>query len=448
MIFSENEIQKIINGSFSLYFAEVTLRQKCDDPIVYHGPGKLFYTDDGKLSIELFCLNQNEKESSENHDRKLDQISNYKPGQLIPTEHYFDLDATDISGRQWHAENIWFPRIACSGTMGEIIVFEIQEYILYQKNRQTEKEPNLIFYVNGKFNLPWNKYQKKERSWSLNICELEFENFSFYAENFDDNFMIVKLSSYEPEKLTKNHKELSRLFLEALRIATGRFIQPVLCIENFGQKQTVRIQSRKRNLEAKSIQPPFHCPYLSNEDFSKFIVCYLSFIKKPLSLLYQHWFKILDIQGNEFENLALVLTTSIEGILREYFNEYGLPEKDFVEKIAKTKNIIRDAQNIPEEIKSRIKSSLGQIKNFSAPNALRKLQEVNVISKEMTASWRKLRNKVAHGNSLELESNDNDLTVAQNLDCLTIFYILLLKTIKYNGKFINYSKENWPEESL
>lgn len=448
MIFSEKEIQEIINGRFSLYFAEATLRQKCDDPIVYHGPGKLFYTDEGKLSIELFCLNQNEKESSENRDRKLDQISNYKPGQLIPREHYFDLDATDISGQQWHAENIWFPRIACSGSMGEIIVFEIQEYILYQKNRQTEKEPNLIFYVNGKFNLPWNKYQQKENSCSLNICELEFENFSFYAENFDDNFMIVKLSSYEPEKLTKNHKELSRLFLEALRIATGRFIQPVLCIENFDQKQTVRIQSRKKTIETKSIKLPLYHTHPDSRSFSEFIKCYLAYQEEPLSMLYRYWFKILDVQENHFENLALVLTTSIEGILREYFNESGLPEQDFVEKSDKTKNIISDAQNIPEEIKGRIKSSLGQIKTFSASNALRKLQEINVISQDMRTSWGNLRNKVAHGNSLELESNDNDLTVAQNLDCLTIFYILLLKTIKYNGKFINYSKENWPEEFL
>lgn len=448
MIFSEKEIQEIINGSFSLYFAEATLRQKCDDPIVYHGPGKLFYTDEGKLSIELFCLNLNEKESSKNHDRKLDQISNYKPGQLIPTEHYFDLDATDISGKQWHAENIWFPRTACSGTMGEIIVFEIQEYILYQKNRWTEKEPNLIFYINGKFNLPWNKYQKKENSWSLNICELEFENFLFYAEYFDDSFMIVKLSLGKPEKLTKNHKKLSRLFLEALRIATGRFIQPILCIENFGQKQTVRIQSRKKTIETKSIKSPLHHTHPDSGSFSEFIKCYLTYQKEPLSILYRYWFKILDVQGNHFENLALVLTTSIEGIVRKYFNKSGLPDKDFIEKIDKTKNIIHDAQNIPEDIKSRIKSSLGHIKNFSAPNALRKLEKANVISKDMRASWGNLRNKVAHGNSLELENNDNDLTVAQNLDCLTIFYILLLKTIKYNGKFINYSKENWPEESL
>ncbi|OYV45396.1 MAG: hypothetical protein B7X10_05800, partial [Burkholderiales bacterium 21-58-4] len=38
---------------------------------------------------------------------EMDRMSNWVPGEIIPDDEFYNLDATDISGTTWHSKNIY-----------------------------------------------------------------------------------------------------------------------------------------------------------------------------------------------------------------------------------------------------------------------------------------------------------------------------------------------------
>ena len=443
MAFLEGDVRNIIAGKFLLDLTEVTLQQKCADPITYRGTGTVFYDEEGRLSLRMICTYQNEKEKYDNFVRSREIGDRYKSWQLMPDEKYFQLDAVDIYGKRWKAERLFIKESTRHGKLKELIIFVIED-ITHQEKCKEEENFNVRFYAKGELGFPTYIDYKSDGTQYTDIGKFSSNNISFYPEKFNNDSLFVMASLGE----AISHENAGRMFIEALRIASGRFIQPLLYIEEYKGKRTIRIQLRKDLIERKKISPPIKCDSMGERKYlSLFVTSYLSSRIEPISPLYRCWYKILDSKGNHFETEALVLTTAIEGVLREYFEQYGKPDAKDKEVISNAKLKIKKIL-LPQDIKGRIISSIGNMASFSASRALRQLANKRLLDEEMPITWNDLRNKLAHGNSVEFEKNGSQETWMQQWTCLTIFYILLLKTINYPGKFINYAKSDRPEEDM
>lgn len=442
MAFLESDASNIIAGKFLLDLTEVTLQQKCADPITYRGTGTVFYDDEGQLSLRMICTYQNEKEANDNFFRLRERGDRCKSWQLMPDDEYFKLDAVDIYGKRWKAEHLFIKEPTRSGWLKELIIFVIED-ITHQEKCKEEENFKVRFYTKSKLGFPTYINHNSDGTQYTDIGEFSSNNISFYPEKFNDDSLFVRASLGE----AISHENAGRMLIEALRIVSGRFIQPLLYIEEYKGKRTIRIQSRKDLMERKKISPPINCG--SGEErkcLSLFIASYLSSRIEPVSLLYQYWFRVLDSHRNHFESEALILTAVIEGVLREYFRLWGEPSEAYKKEAEEAKCVIKNV-SLPRNIRDRILSLIGN-SDFSASRAFRKLVDSGILEKKMHTIWNNLRNKGAHGNSMEFEENGIQKTSDQIWVCLAIFYILLMRAINYTGKFINYAKPDWPEENM
>jgi hypothetical protein len=436
MRFSSTELENIAKGDYSFDFINITLTQMTEEsPLVYSGSGSVFFDEDGVLQLKMYHVFENKEQA---HSALKEIFKNPILGEIIPKEDYFSMKAYDLEGNEWNALRLWLSRH--SSQSGQVITAKIWEISNSEAIEKTEKL-ELRFIAKGKLDFPWNSFAESNGFESLSLCEIESNYFSWTAQKLNNDITDIR-ACFEQNDVNKLY---SKLFLESLSIALGKYIHPVIWIEAVNGKKLTTINSRSQHFESKSTLPPIPKTSRESEHIAMFIENYLNVIDKPNSPMFGYWWRILDSDKSNVENKALILTTAIEGFLEQYFNEFGKPDAEFAEQAKQAKEIVEQL-TIGDRAKNRLLSSLNNANDFTVKNALHKLQEKNIVTADMIKIWGKLRNKYAHPKQLKYDNKKFRVTVDRTHVCIGIFYILLLSKLNYTGMFINYSKTGWPEE--
>ncbi len=437
MNFNLETIEKFLSNTFEIDCIDICLTQKIDnEPIVYTGPGTIYQDEHGTLQLKLYSkINDIKKELSH-------QFKHHTPGKIIADDNYFTLKAIDMSGTEWVSDNIWVSANVSLNVNGQVIKSRLGEIETIEDGSTNEKN-YLFIIIPGKYEIPCNeKEDLPGGGWHLNRSVFSANNINFEFRKLD-NCLIINANS-EPDFLTENtHVRI----LEALSIIMGLTIRSVVFKNTQQNRAVLKIKSVSNSYSNKNFPQPFnHSTPGDFQSFSNFFDKYLATIDASFSDLFGFWHKINRAWQASIENSSLSLGVAIEGIIRTYFGELGLPDNEITQQADEAKQKLNDIV-IGKRIKERLLSSLGDLlKNKSPKDALYQMAQDGLIKKEMADTWRKLRNKSVHPDNLNEDPRAVQKYINQIYTCIALFYRLLFIIIKYEGSYVDYSEEEWPEK--
>lgn len=442
MNLTEDIIKSISNREFSFDFLEIRLTQmKEDNPRVYNGSGSITFDNDGQLSLKMYHIYLDPNEYIEEFRYFLG--NNHVPGQIISKENFFEMNATDVTGNSWKADYLSLSGNINMPSNGRIITSKVNSIIT---TSETARSSNFkaILYTHSEFDYPTNTGGNKQDFIAHDRCHIKQDGFDCNIRKIDEGLIEIK-SSLENSFANESSSDV---LIEALSISAGRYIHPLIKVTQSSQLQKIAVYSHNKKLESKAITPPFPTKKPNHTiDLANFIFLYLISFNDAKSSFFSYWYRILDASNSEIENQALIVTTSIEGVLKTYFTDYGKPEPETINAADFAVPLIKSLA-IDENIKGRVLSTLGNIKGFTAKNALHNLKNSQKLSKEMVGAWSDLRNKCAHADQLKFDDVEFQKFLDQTFCCIGLFYSLLFLRINYSGSFINYSKYAWPQSVL
>jgi len=440
--FNKETIDKFISNSFEIDCIDIRLTQKKDkDPIKYTGPGTIYQDEHGVLRLKLYSkINDIKKELSH-------QFKHYIPGKIIARDNFFTLKATDMSGNEWVADNIWIYVNASPHIAGLVIKSKLDEIKTIELNKaRSNTEKNYLFIiVPGQYKIPCNKAEVLANGgWLLNRAVFLANEIDFEFKKYDDYLII-----YANAKTENFDKDVYLKLIEALSIFTGFIVRPIVVRNTQKDKKILKIKSVNNSFANKELSPPFkRFSKTEFKSFTCFLEKYLANIEVPFSVLFGFWLKINRAWQAGIENSSLSISVAIEGILKSYFGKLGLPDKKILQQAEEAKKLIEDS-DLGKRIKGRLYGSIGLLKKTSPKGALKQMvQKKKWLNKAMMNEWKELRGKSVH----PVKMNQDPIAIQKYIDqidtCLALFYRLIFIIIKYEGSYIDYSERGWPEKKF
>jgi hypothetical protein len=442
LIFSDKEIASLISNKFELDCIEITMTQQvAEDPLVYSGSGTIYQDDDGNFNLKLYS-------KIPDIEKELNHIFlHLTPGKIIGNEHYFSLSAIDMSGREWRSENIWVSgNVLMMPAAGKVVKSTLREIIhVSMIDHQVVPDESSIFIIApGNFNIPCNEseelpnggFNRNKSTFTVDQIKIELKK--------RENYLVVNLST-----TTDSYDEdISIKLIQALSVVTGQIYRPIIVESSHQQQQTVKLKSVTTNFPNNALPSPVGCTRPSDiKSFSLFIKQYMLLPHKEASELFGFWHKINRTWQVGITCSSLSLVVAIEGILKVYFKEYGLPDKEILEQAKDAKMKIEELK-LEKRIRNRLYGCLGQLKSSTPKNALFEMASKRYFPTFLVDEWVRLRNKSAHADETESDDIEIQKHIDQVYSNLTLLNFLMFLIIGYNGKFINYSANSWPESDF
>lgn len=440
MNFNTETIDKFISNTFEIDCIDITLTQKVDnDPIVYAGPGTIKQNENGILELKLYCkINNINKEMTH-------RFKHHTLGKIISDDNYFNLKAIDMSGVEWTSDNIWVSANVSFPASGQVITSRLRGIETVEEGSKKADKNYLFAVLPGNFEIPCNsKVDLPNGGWRLSRSVFTTNNLEVDL-NKHEKYLIINVNS-KPEFL---NEDTSIKILEALNIILGKIVRPVVIKYTLQESSVLKIKSVPDSFSNKEFPQPFkHSSPADIQSFSCFLEKYLMAIENPYSNLYGFWHKVNRAWQADIENASLSLGVAIEGILSTYFRELGLPDEEITNQANAAIKVL-DGTELGERIKGRLLGSISGLLNNSSPKgALYVLSQNRVFNKSIAKQWVKLRNKSVHPDNLNEDPRAFQKYIDLSYSCIALFYILLLLVIKYDGKYLDYSENGWPEKTL
>ena len=441
MNFNEETIDKFISNSFEIDCIDIRLTQKKDkDPIIYTGPGTIYQDEHGILRLKLYSkINDIKKEFSH-------QLKDYIPGKIITSDDYFTLKATDMSGNEWVADNIWISANMSCSTTSLVIKSKLYEIKTIKSNevRSNSKKNYLFIIVPGQYKIPCNeKEDLPNGGWCLNKAVFSANEIDFEFRKLD-NCLIINANS----KIENLDKDVYLKLIEALSIITGFIVRPVVIKNTQKDIDILKIKSVDNSFAIKELPFPFkHSAPADLKSFNCFLEKYLASTKIPFSDLFGFWHKINRAWQAGIKNSSLSIGVAIEGVLKSYFGKLGLPDKEILQQAEEAKQKIKD-MDLGERIKNRLLGSIGLLKNTSPKGALYQMVQRGLLNNAMKDEWEILRNKSVHPDKMNQDPKVVQTYIDRIYTCITLFYRLIFIIIKYEGSYMDYSEKGWPEKKF
>lgn len=441
MDLNEKKLESLLNNQFEIDCIQIELKQQKDDePIVYSGSGSITQKPDGNLHLKLYhAFNDVTKEL-------MPMLGNTKPGKIIGKENFFSMEAVDMSGNVWTAKDISVSSGFSFPASGKVVESIIRRLIC-QKDREgvVDKCSSFFFLViPGKHQVPCNEWEEnKGGGSSLNTCKLKISDVEIVIKD-RKNCITVRVED-PTGSINASFKER---FIEAISIVFGKLCPVLYSSYSENDSRTTTIKSIPSATPNKSIATPIkHNAPWEVSNFQNFIEKYLNSFKIEHDIFFGYWHKINRSWQGGIESAALTISTAIEGITKNYYSEFGLPDDDIVQQAEEAKSLVKKLE-IGERIKSRIQSSIGQVKSSSPKNALYRLVEEGKIDKDLVDAWVSLRNKSAHADNLDEDIEALQSYIDDVYKCQNLFNVLLLLKINFDGVYQDLSKDGWTDNSL
>lgn len=441
MDLNQEKLESLLSNKFNIDCIQIEFtQQKDDDPIVYLGSGSIFQLEDGNFHLKLYhSFKDFSKEA-------LPSLGNTKPGKLIGKERYFSMKAIDMSGNIWESNDISVSEGFSLPASGKVINTTIRKLSCTQeRSGVADTNTSFLFLVlPGKYRIPSNHWEDLPQGGSsLSICKMQILGITIEIK---DRKNCITIRAEDPNG--KMNDSFKGRLIEALSIVFGKLTPILYSSLSFDNTRISVLSSIPADVPNQSIASPIkhNAPWEAG-NFQEFIEKYIASFTQEHDQFFGYWHKINRAWQGGIENAALSLCTAIEGITKNYYSAYGQPEAEIVQQAEDAKKVIK-VSAIAEKIKNRIMANLGQVKSPSPKNSLYKLASENKFEKDLVDSWVSLRNKSAHADNLDEETEELQKYIDDVYKCLNLFNVLLLLKIDFNGTYQDFSKDGWGESQL
>ncbi|GEM_PF-2054085 len=440
MILNNTEINDLVSNKFEIDCSSIILIQQIDtNPIIYTGAGTIFQDDKGLLNLKMVSEVDNIQREVSHSPTQL------QLGKIINRDYFFKLEAIGVDGKKWNAENISGSGHLFISTGKKVIKSRIRKIFSEitfdsdaSKNGSSCSMISTIIIEKLKFPLKAKQEGVNGRI-AFNKTEWKLDSTTVKITQKDNYYKLFI------DEIKGDPEVFKILFFEALSIVFGKIIEPLSTTILKNGKHRVTIQSIDKGVSNEAINTPFGVSEAYGEDsLIEFLNKYILNIKSESSVIFGYWHKIHRVWQVGVENSALTISVAIEGVLKEYFSNLGLPDTEILEQAELAKQEIK-LLKLPDRIRQRLLSNLGNLKSTNPKNILHQLACNSTISKELIGEWTSLRSKSTHADKVDLNNESMQILIDQVYTNIFLFYSLLFEIIDYEGYCIDYTVNNWPE---
>lgn len=431
MNINKENIEGLLAGSFTNELIEVTLTQQTDkNPKKFTGSGFLYYKNN-KPHIKFL------HKETDAQTRAYATYYDLDYGEIIGKEYLFSLDAEDLHGNLWQANDV-DPFVNIRASQQGISI----DCELYEIKRKTEgdfKKNTICFFIPQKINIPCNHFQDlgeggKRRTRST--FELDKINVTILLE---DKYTSIRLESDDDFSYA-----YAKSILDSLSVASGYLLNPALIVLQGNKSKSLIFKCINNDSKQRLMEfiPQRNPSYLN--EWVQFSHAYIKKFETDKTFYY-YWLKIFNAHQSDLENETLSLTVSIEGVINKFYSNFKIDDIEFSELCSESKPVI-EKLDINERVKCSIISLLERSGKSSIRGILFNMANNGIFPKDLATTWNKARNRSAHAEHFKKHAWQENFN--NYASCLTLFYILLSYHIEYKGLFYHYHLPNAPLQSL
>lgn len=395
---------------------EITLTQNIEDsPRHFSGPGLIYQNENGQLLLKLFAA---QKPDFEAEWERLNSQRRTVPGQVVPFNQYYDLQAQKLGDEAWTSARV----LIDSSTDFDKVIVTADLWRIVSKNPfpVCKDGSRLTFRIVDQLSYPANsqtiqtvKFGNKVDQMQSQVNVAEFGAANLQLRLYPDQGWTI----LEVEAKSAISPALTPRLIEALSFVLARRVCWAASELTTQDGTTTTLCSLVRASSETRILPPLafkHVPEGAAHVWRMF-ERYLTKISEncdhsthPLS---RQVYSVLAAGEASIEAEALALGVAVEGVLKVAFPEKGNRKKGWAYK------------------------------------KLKQLAQQGVVNLDSVNAWKSRRDDSAHGNDIDLDSVETlQALLVQCRQCLDLFYKIIFLAIGYEGICTAYARPGWPTE--
>lgn len=435
-----SEISALALNDFLLDLKDAVLTQRgTATPTIWRGPGTLRITSTGRIAIKIHLLNE------VNVFEKFASLMQHEvgAGKIVEDLEYYDLSATDYSGRVWTSQRFMIDHSLYAQTNSGTVNAELGKITTSRDIEKPSSNFTESAHFRGKPRIPYSLFESQpdgSKTRSSTKIEIDQETSVNIRDTGTTTQIFIDCSTNNcTTQMVDNIKE-------AISIATGGSLTYLYTERRDKHKVETSIWS---NTSPNAIEDDGPWPLFDvrhSHHFADFVRNYATRLRAP-SRYFGYWEKIHAAWKTGVFVAALPLSIYVEGVTKDFFPELQHEPPEFKVKVDKIIEHIRSS-TLDQEVIDRCAGALQGIKSKSATKAIKSLQDQGYFSKYITDAWRSIRNSVAHGNDINNSEKELQALLDDTMKCLHLFYVLLFVYIEFRGEFIDYSTHGFPTTRL
>lgn len=426
----------------------IELRQMgVENPRKYSGPGMITLTKDGYFQLKMFPDDCNIMPFE-----SIRVMSERVPGQLIPTEHFYAMEAADVSRFIWGSDNLL---IDFQGHDNFVVITAKLDFLLHRVSGITKPLPStLSLYFFEDLTIPFTAVVKKttessgqilRTSWKPERTQFEVDHLTFDVQAVapDEGAMVIAVKADVPAF----PRGIENKIVESLRFATFNPIAWGIMDKRHDGAREVIVAPRKEVRKGIFNGPLSNDSPKLADDFWRLFTAYYRYVENYDDPLHYHplsskMYEVIFSESTQPIIIGLLLCISVEGILKDEFKDLAQPTNEFIAEVDQiSKKMKAEYKNMSSL--TRMLGALDAMKGSRPGDKLRVLLERGLIKEEMLDAWTKLRNSLAHAN-VRNEGNDFQKLLDRCCTVYSLLNILVFMTVKYEGQYRDYSEQGWP----
>lgn len=463
------EIKALMAGEWEALCPDMKLI-KNDGTVEYEGSGVIRQRREGGFQIQLILSCSKNPGIIEQALSKIKQGGEQKAGRIIPNSRYFRLES-----REWCVD-----RIASHDTHTDFVTKKVistifvrsiykktndsffLEHIVNKGKNDSEKKPRTFmtseihFHLVDNFRYPANETMEKyriiagEKHPVSSSCSVAQFKSNLYASKLLKEKGSIVFTVKSIRKRSKHYDKIVTRSLEALEYVLGCPLFWFVRTEYHGDTTTTYL---KNPLGAQSYRqvPPreINHPKQPSLFWEKLYIQYLDYILKDKK---QHVHPLCERLRNchilrkyDYSSHVLMATTMIEWLCKEYFEEEYAIEQGMIDAVKETLVCVRKL-SIDKKFRDPIKTRLGELKKTrqeSIGSMLNRLSACGIIKKRDTKAWKRLRNKLAHGERFDITQR----TITDANKVWNLLNHIVFSLTNYKGSYTDYGQIGYPEKT-
>lgn len=257
-------LESVLSGKLELDCVKMKLTQNGSaSPAVYEGSGTIWQDGDGFLHLKMY-------HSIANFSNELKSIFDpFTPGEILGDEHYYSLEAMDMSGHVWKTDRLYINKSNVSMHASAMIIKSKPREITYTSDRRMSDRTTVSLTAAGKYEIPCNVMEKLSNgAVTLNTLKFTTEDGIEMSFKKSDNRLDIQIDGPTANMLDNIE---DRVIL-ALSIILGRRVNPCFMLKRYSDITQTTVKSVEfHQSDGKLLAPIGHSSPDHAKQFQQFV---------------------------------------------------------------------------------------------------------------------------------------------------------------------------------
>ena len=441
-------IQAFAKGDLVLDCGKVELTQLREESPRRHLGRGLLLLREGEFHFRIYA-----DPAANQHLTALDELremGTWTAGEIIPKEEYYQLKATDLSGREWSCAQVQVK--LHGGQHGLVITGRMFGELVHSAKVEDTGGGGLSLYFFDPMPLALDRYAttRTELVGELVRSGVDAVEARFNAGGLDfrvqkrpqDPFTVVRAFSTQPLAAGAELRVEEAMRFVTMRPARWSIAENV----SAGERRVTLTPHREPN--KPFLEEPVEPRSDLAQDYWRLFGLFFEFVSThatpkeyhPLTVQIYH---LTEGEAQQLDLVGLALAVAVEGALKVAFPNVAEPSAAFKAAVDQIHKDIGKLTSAEATLVKRVQGPLGGLKSARPGDKLRALVQKGVVTQEQSETWTRLRNSSAHAN-VRVDPEAANKRWRECLLVYTMLHRLIFHAIGYQGHYCDYGSFGWP----